>query len=111
MASDADFVRFTAEQMEEAGEITTRKMFGEYAVYCDSKVVALVCDNQLFVKPTEAGRAFIGDVVEAPPYAGAKDYFLIEDNIEDRCWMGNLIRITADALPRPRPKKKRYKSL
>ena len=41
-------------------------MFGEYAIYCDGKVTALVCDNQLFVKPMEAGRSFIGEVVEAP---------------------------------------------
>jgi len=25
-------------------------MFGEYALYCGDKVVALVCDDQLFVK-------------------------------------------------------------
>jgi hypothetical protein len=29
---------------------------GEYAIYCNGKVVALVCDNQLFVKPTEAAQ-------------------------------------------------------
>jgi TfoX/Sxy family transcriptional regulator of competence genes len=66
-------------------------MFGEYAIYCDDKVVALVCDNQLFVKPTEKGKAYIGDVVEAPPYPGAKQYFLVEDRFEDRGWISDLI--------------------
>jgi TfoX/Sxy family transcriptional regulator of competence genes len=87
MSSDASFVEFIAEQMSQAGSISTRKMFGEYAVYCDGKVVALVCDNRLFVKPTAGGRAYIGDVVEAPPYPGAKMYFLIEDAFEDRDWI------------------------
>ncbi len=107
MASDKDFVEFIAEQMKEAGLISYRKMFGEYAVYCGGKVVALVCDNRLFVKPTKGGREYIGKVVEAPAYPGAKPSFLIEDKFEDRQWISELIRITAEELPAPKPKKAR----
>ena len=106
MASDKEFVDFIVDQIENAGEITYRKMFGEYAIYCDGKIVALVADNQLFVKPTEGGRAFIGDVVEAPPYPGARMNFLIEDQFEDREWLSKLIRITAEELPAPKSPKK-----
>ncbi len=105
MATDLEFMEFLADQMAGAGEISYRKMFGEYAVYLDGKVVALVCDNQLFVKPTAAGRAFIGAPVEAPAYPGAKNSFLIEDAFEDRDWISELIRITARDLPAPKPKK------
>lgn len=105
MASDLEFMEFLADQMAGAGEISYRKMFGEYAVYLDGKVVALVCDNQLFVKPTAAGRAYIGAPVEAPAYPGAKNSFLIEDAFEDREWISELIRITARDLPAPKPKK------
>jgi TfoX/Sxy family transcriptional regulator of competence genes len=105
MATDLEFMEFLADQMAGAGEISYRKMFGEYAVYLDGKVVALVCDNQLFVKPTAAGRAYIGAPVEAPAYPGAKNSFLIEDAFEDREWISELIRITARDLPAPKPKK------
>ena len=107
MASDQDFVDFLVDQMANAGEIAYKKMFGEYALYCGGKVVALVCDNQLFVKPTAGGRAHVGAPVEAPPYPGAKPYFLIEDAFEDREWIGALIRITAKELPAPKPKSKK----
>lgn len=107
MATDLEFMEFLADQMADAGGITFKKMFGEYAVYCGGKVVALVCDNQLFVKPTPGGRAFIGAPVEAPAYPGAKDSFLIEDAFEDREWISGLIRITARELPAPKPKKAR----
>ena len=109
MASDLSFVEFVVDQMENDGTITYRKMFGEYAVYCNGKVVALICDNRLFIKPTEGGRSFIGDVVEAPPYPGAKMSFLIEDKLEDREWLSHLVRITAKELPEPKPKKKKKK--
>ena len=105
MATDLEFMEFLADQMAGAGEISYRKMFGEYAVYLDGKVVALVCDNRLFVKPTAAGHAYIGAPVEAPAYPGAKNSFLIEDAFEDREWISELIRITARELPAPKPKK------
>jgi TfoX/Sxy family transcriptional regulator of competence genes len=73
MASTQRNVDFVLEQMAEAGDVSTRKMFGEYAIYCRGKVVALFCDDQLFVKPTDAGRAFLGKVKEAPPYPGATE--------------------------------------
>jgi len=110
MATDLDFMEFVADQIDDVCSISYRKMFGEYALYSNGKVVALVCDNQLFVKPTEAGRAFIGDVVEAPPYPGARLSFFIEDRIEDRDWLTELIVLTQKALPMPKPKKKSNKT-
>ena len=107
MASDLSFVEFVVEQIQNAGVIRYRKMFGEYALYCNDKVVALICDNQLFVKPTKAGELFIGEVVLKPPYSGAKPSFLIEDQIEDRDWISNLISITEKELPIPKPKAKK----
>jgi len=107
MASDLSFVKFIVDQIEHKGEVYYRKMFGEYAIYCNDKVVALVCDNRFFVKPTEGGKSFIGDVVEAPPYPGAKPAFFIEEQVEDREWITKLIRITEKELPLPKRKKKK----
>jgi TfoX/Sxy family transcriptional regulator of competence genes len=109
MATGLGFVQFVVDQLEDAGVITYRKMFGEYALYSDGKVVALLCDNRLFVKPTEAGRAFVGRVTLAPAYPGAKPSFLIEEKLEDRDWLSSLIRITAEHLTAPVPKKRTTK--
>ena len=105
MASDIELVEFVVDQISGAGVVSYRKMFGEYAIYCQGKVVMLVCDNQVFVKPTEAGRSFIGDVIEAPAYPGAKPSFLINEQIENREWMCSLVRITERELPEPKPRK------
>jgi TfoX/Sxy family transcriptional regulator of competence genes len=104
MASDASFVDYVCDQISGAGPVSSRKMFGEYAIYCCGKVVALVCDNQLFVKPTVAGRELIGKPVESPPYPGAKAYFLITDQLEDRPWITQLIRLTELETRAPKPK-------
>lgn len=109
MATDKKFVEYLVDQIEKSGEITAKSMFGEYGLFADKKIFALVCDNQLFMKPTEAGRVFIKNVTEAPPYPGAKNCFLIEKRLEDRKWLSQLVRITLKELPDPKPKKKKGK--
>ncbi len=107
MASLQSTVDLLVEQMSGAGAVSARKMFGEYAVFCNGKMVALICDDQLFVKPTEAGRAHVGGVIERPPYRGAKPYFLIEGGLwDDGNWMAELVRVTAAELPLPKKKTK-----
>jgi TfoX/Sxy family transcriptional regulator of competence genes len=106
MASDKAFVQSVMDHIENAGEITARNLFGEYAIYADGKLFGLICDNRLLIKPTISGRKFIGDVVEAIPYPGAKPCFLIEDKIKDRKWLSELVRISLHELPVPKPKKK-----
>jgi TfoX/Sxy family transcriptional regulator of competence genes len=109
MASDVEFVGFVVDQMSAAGSVSSRRMFGEYCLYCDGKVIGLVCDDQLFMKPTQAGRAYIGDVVEAPAYQGAKPSFLVGERVEDADWLAGLVRASLPELPTPRPKKPRAK--
>ncbi len=107
MATDIDFVEFVIDQIDSDKEMSYRKMFGEYALYCNGKVVGLICDNQLFIKITEAGKKIVGDISEASPYPGAKPSFLIEDQIGDREWLSKLIELTEQELPKPKPKKKK----
>jgi TfoX/Sxy family transcriptional regulator of competence genes len=107
MSSNQDFVDFVIGQLQSAGEISFKKMFGEYALYSGNKIFALICDNRLFIKPTVAGKNYIQDVVEAPPYPGAKPSFLIEDRIEDHEWLSTLVKLTIRELPEPKPKKKK----
>ncbi|MFA9288966.1 MAG: TfoX/Sxy family protein [Weeksellaceae bacterium] len=108
MASSQSTVDYIVDQIQAAGIIRSRKMFGEYALYCDDKVVAFICDDKLFVKPTEAAREYIGDVTEAPAYPGSKMYFLIsEDKWDDHRWLSELIKVSAAELPLPKPKKKK----
>lgn len=107
MASDQNFVDFVLDQINNAGVVTAKKMFGEYGLYADEKLFGLICDNKLFIKPTNSGREFIGNVVEAPPYEGAKPSFLLEDKLEDSEWLSELVRLSVKELPLPKPKPKK----
>ena len=80
-------------------------MFGEYGLYCDGKMIAIIADEQLFIKPTNGGRSLAEGAEEVSPYPGAKPCLLIgPDRWDDREWMSELARITATELPAPKPK-------
>lgn len=109
MASQQSTIDSILEQIADAGFVSARKMFGEYGLYCDGKIVALVCDDQFFLKPTPEGRALLADAVdEQPAYTGAKPSFRIAgERWDDAEWMAELVRVTAVALPMPKPKAKK----
>ena len=106
MGTEPGFVEHLQSQSGLGAALSFRKMFGEYALYLQGKVVAFACDNQLYLKPTVPGRALLGTVSEAAPYPGGKLWFLIDEQLEDRQLLGRLFRVTADALPLPKPKPK-----
>lgn len=83
-------------------------MFGEYCLYFDGNPIGLVCDDQLYLKPTAAGRALLSEPREGSPFPGAKPHLLLDaDAWEDAQTLCHLVRTTALALPvRPPPKPK-----
>ncbi len=104
MGTKASTAEFLLEQLGQG--VTAKKMFGEYGLYLDGKIFAMVCDDQLFVKSTPEGKDFLGEVQEAPPYPGAKNAFVIPgDRWENGEWLAELAAITARALPTPQSKR------
>ncbi|MFZ2199323.1 MAG: TfoX/Sxy family protein [Microgenomates group bacterium] len=111
MSTSSDTIIYLSDQLTSLGSrIRTRKMFGEYAMYCDEKVVALICDDQVFVKITDSGKKFVGvNYQEGFPYPGAKPAMLIGGEIiENKDAFCELINHTALALPTMKPKPSKH---
>lgn len=108
MSSKQATVDFILDQLSFSGEMSARKMFGEYALYCDGKVVGLICNDQLFIKYTDPGKKFAeGKYIEGFAYPGAKPGMNVSDSLDERDFLCGLIRLTADSLPRQVVEKKR----
>ena len=110
MATDASFVEYVCDQAGLGARLTAKRMFGEYGLYVDGKVVAFVCDNQVFVKPTPAGRALVPQAREGKPYPPAKPHLLMGDELDDRLLWQRLLLATAEALPSPTPRRRPAKA-
>jgi TfoX/Sxy family transcriptional regulator of competence genes len=87
--------------------LSARKMFGEYALYLDGKVAALVCDDQLYLKPTAGAQAALPDCLTGPPYPGAKLHLLVTDALDDPDPVITALKAIARDMPPPKPKKPR----
>ena len=111
MATSPATADFLLEQLQPLGTASLRRMFGEYCLYVSGAPVGLVCDDQLYLKPTDAARPLLTTAREGNPYPGAKPHLLITaDQWEDGAWLCDLVQTTARALPaaasRTRPKAK-----
>lgn len=97
MASNPDLVQYIVDQCSGAGEVKARRMFGDYGIYCNGKIFGLICDNGLYIKPTDTGRRLLRTEELRPPYPGAKPYFYIDD-VDDRDYLSALVKTTYAAL-------------
>ena len=99
------------DQLAAAGNLTTRRMFGQFCLYLEATPVAFIFDDQFFVRATDAGRAIVPDAIDAPPFPGARDWLLVAtdraDERGERERLCNLLRATRDARPPFVPKKRR----
>jgi TfoX/Sxy family transcriptional regulator of competence genes len=110
MATELNFIEHVLETTRLGSRLSYKKMFGEYALYLDEKVVAFACDNSLFIKPSKAVEELAPGLPKGPPYPGAKDYPVADELLDDPDLLRRLIEETAALMPLPKPKKKSAKA-
>lgn len=104
MATTAEFIEYVHEQSGLGKALTYKKMFGEYALYIDGKVVALACDNSLYIKSTQATQKLAITFAARSPYPGAKPHLVADELLDDSDSLKKLLLETASALPAPKSK-------
>lgn len=57
MASSQEFHDFVLDQLAGLGELRSRRMFGEYGLYCDELFFAIIADEALWLKVDGGNRA------------------------------------------------------
>lgn len=107
MSTRAETIQYLLSQLEPL-DVRSRAMFGEHALYLGEKLVALICNDTLFLKPTDAAAGYAEHLTPAPPYPGASDYLAVgADLVEDPERLQALVVASAELLPPPKPKRAR----
>ncbi len=108
MATKKETIEFILSKLRDRERFTARAMFGEYALYCEGKVVALICDDLLYVKITPASQRLESQCEQGHPYPGARPHYLVDEGqlttIED---LPVILAAIGDSLPAPKKKTKR----
>lgn len=105
MATSAATIDHLIDILSGTGVLSARKMFGEYALYLDGTIVAFVCDDTLFIKPTPGALALLPNAEKGPAYPGSKDYIVGSDLLDDPDLCIRALRAVATDAPTPKPKK------
>lgn len=105
MATDKEFIEYVCEQIRGAGDVTYKKMFGEYMAYVNLKPVLLVCDDTVFVKQVDAIKEFMTDAETGIPYKGAKEHYILD--IDDSELSEKVAIALERVTPLPKPRKKK----
>jgi len=107
MSTQKETVEFILEKLQQRKRFSIRAMFGEYALYADGKVVALICNDQLYVKIVPASEELERICEKDEPYTGAKKYYVIEeDHLSKLEHLPAILFAIADALPIKKKKSK-----
>ena len=108
MSTQKETIEFILEKLGSSKHFSARAMFGEYALYADGKVVALVCDDQLYVKILSASRNLEKICEKDSPYPGAKPHYVIEeDRLSKITNLPKMLLDIAQSLPTKKDKVKR----
>ena len=105
MATSKEFHDYIVENLQKAGKVTTRKMMGEYCVYFNGKLVGNICDNTLFLKPTESALRLLPGAERGYPYEGSKSLMIIMDEAENTELVKCVFNSMYEELPVPKKRK------
>ncbi len=104
MATSQSTMDFLLDVLSDSRQVSARRMFGEFCLYYAGRPIGLVCNEELFLKPTEAGRLLMSEPQWGAPFPGARPHLRISaDSWDDRAWMNHLVRTTFENLPPPKP--------
>lgn len=106
MAVSKEFHNYILENLQKAGEVTTRAMMGGYCVYFRGKLIGDICDNCLFLKPTDFALKLLPDAERAYPYEGSKTKMIVLDDVENTELVSKVLEAMYTELPERKPKKK-----
>ena len=91
MASSKEYLEFVLDQLSLVDGISTRKMMGEYLLYCNGKLFGGIYDDRFLVKPTKSALEKMPEARRELPYDGAKEMLLVEE-VDDREFLKELVK-------------------
>lgn len=105
MATSPELISYLCDQLTGVGDIRSKKMFGDYLIYCNDKPVLIVCDDQAMVKMLPILEPLLGGHPIQPPYEGAKPHYVLDP--DDRETLREAVRLAEKVTPLPKKRTKK----
>lgn len=109
MATTKEFHDYVVDSLQRIGNITTKRMMGEYCIYYRDKRIGDICDNTLFLKSTESVLRLMPDAGSAYPYEGSKTLMLVVEDVGNTELMEAVLNAMYEELPEPKKRGRKMK--
>lgn len=83
MATTKEYYEYVMECLSKAGDVTVRRMMGEYCVYYNGKLIGDICDNRFLVKKTPSSEKLLEGGSLEYPYEGSKTLMYVLEELEE----------------------------
>ena len=95
MATTEEYKNYISEQLKSVGDITFKKMMGEYLLYYNGVLLGGIYDDRLLVKIVEENKKY--DMDKALPYENGKEMYFVSD-VDDQSALADVIKDTYKGL-------------
>lgn len=107
MSTTKEFHDYVIDCLSRAGEVTSKKMMGEYCIYYQGKLIGNICDNRLLLKQTDTSKKLLSDCNLEYPYEGSKTLMYAVEEIERSELIKELLNGMYQELPEPKKRKRK----
>lgn len=107
MATTKEYYDYVMEQLARIGPFSSVRMMGEYCIKLRGKTVALLCDNQLLLKPTPSVLRLMPSAERTYPYEGSRTRMVIAEDLENTELLAEAFSAMVDELPEPKRRAKK----
>lgn len=104
MACSTEFIDFVCNCLQPLGEVSSRKMMGDYIIFVNGKCVITACNNIAYVKKLPCIAPMMADAETGCPYSGAKEAYILD--FIDRQKTLKIVETLWENLPFPKARKK-----
>ncbi|MDE6301919.1 MAG: TfoX/Sxy family protein [Muribaculaceae bacterium] len=104
MACTPEFIYFVCDRLSPLGEVSSRKMMGDYVIYVNGKCVITACDNCAYIKKLPCVETMMVGAECGCPYPGAKEAYILDFSDERK--VIKIVETLWEQLPYPKPRKK-----
>jgi hypothetical protein len=108
MATSPEYAQFVENQFRGLDGFSMRRMFGEYALYLQGRVLGFLADEQILLQNTPTASKLLPDAEMRKLFPGSKLFILFADEGNAHL-LKSVSQAMWEELPLPKPRKSRKK--
>ena len=106
MATSREYALFVENLFRGVDGFSMKRMFGEYGIYLQGRVLGFLCDEQILLQNTPTARKLLPDAERKELFPGSKLFIIFSDEGNHHL-LQSVAQAMWEELPVPKPRKGR----